>query len=457
MAFIFKLPDVGEGMAEGEIVQWYVNVGDTIQEDEPLLELQNDKLAQDIPSPVSGKVLKIMVEVGTVASVGDPLIEIDDGASGTAAAETEAVLSEAGAPAAAADTSAPTPASAPSSDAKPDNMVAGRVLAMPSVRQKARELGVDITKVSASGKHGHVTLADLSNTGTALAAEAATLTGETGAATPPATTADQAPVTAAGDKAPATAAAISEPAAAVQTTSSSALGEEVREKMSVTRRAISQAMTKSAYTAPHVAIFDEVEVSKLVEHRARFKQTALDKGVKLTYLAYIVKALVATVKKFPALNAMIDEKKEELVYKKYYNIGIAVDTERGLYVPNIKNADTKSMYEIAGEISEKAKAAHTGDLASADMRGGTVTISNIGSAGGMWFTPIINFPEVAILGVGRIDKKAIVDENGELAVGQMLSLSLSFDHRIIDGMTAQLAMNELKRLLGDPEALLMEG
>ncbi len=449
MAFVFKLPDVGEGMAEGEIVQWYVNVGDTITEDEPLLELQNDKLAQDIPSPVSGKVLKIMVEVGTVANVGDPLIEIDDGSAGGSAPEAAPAAAEA--PAAPAAPAATTPAAAPavaateaapaapSDQAQPGNTVAGRVLAMPSVRQKARELGVDITAVTPTGKHGHVTLADLTAT-SAPAAATTVSAGETAAATP-----------AAAAETPAA------PAAPQTSTASTALGEEVREKMTVTRRAISQAMSKSAYTAPHVAIFDEVEVSKLVDHRNRFKQIAIDKGVKLTYLTYIVKALVATVKKFPALNAMIDEKNEELVFKKYYNIGIAVDTERGLYVPNVKQADTKSMYEIAGEISEKAKAANAGELASADMRGGTVTISNIGSAGGMWFTPIINFPEVAILGVGRIEKKAIVDENGELAVGQMLSLSLSFDHRIIDGMTAQLAMNELKRLLADPEALLMEG
>lgn len=462
MAFIFKLPDVGEGMAEGEIVQWYVNVGDTIQEDEPLLELQNDKLAQDIPSPVSGKITKIMVEVGTVASVGDALIEIDDGSGGgSAASSAEAGDAVSAAPAEADETNdtkaAAAPATtAPSGDAQPDNMVAGRVLAMPSVRQKARELGVDITKVTASGKHGHVTLADLDGAGSAVGESQPTLTGETGAASPPSAGVDQSPVTADGEPAPAQPAAAAA-AAVTQTSSSTNLGEELREKMTVTRRAISQAMSKSAYTAPHVAIFDEVEVSKLVDHRKRFKQIALDKGVKLTYLTYIVKALVATVKKYPALNAMIDEKKEELVFKKYYNVGIAVDTERGLYVPNVKNADTKSMYEIAGEITEKAKSANDGNLASADMRGGTITISNIGSAGGMWFTPIINFPEVAILGVGRIDKKAIVDADGELAVGQMLSLSLSFDHRIIDGMTAQLAMNELKRLLADPEALLMEG
>lgn len=458
MPFVFKLPDVGEGMAEGEIVQWYVNVGDTIEEDEPLLELQNDKLAQDIPSPVTGTVTKIMVEVGTVSNVGDPLIEIETGeggASGDSAAEaaessadavtdqdtTQDLTKE---PASQPEKSeAPADSTAPSEAAQPDNTVQGRVLAMPSVRYKARELGVDITKVQASGKHGHVTLQDLESAGTAT-------TGETGEATPPAAGKDEAPVTASGETAPA------DPKAAT-TSSSTDYGEEVREKMSVTRRAISQAMSNSAYTAPHVAIFDEVEVSKLVEHRRRFKEVAAERGVKLTYLAYITKALVAVAKKYPVLNSMMDDKNDEIVYKHYYNVGIAVDTERGLYVPNVKNADKKSMYDIADEIAVKAQDAHSGELAGPDMRGGTITITNIGSAGGLWFTPIMNFPEVAILGIGRIEKKPFVNEDGEVAVGQMLALSMSFDHRVIDGATAQMAMNELKRLLGDPEALLMEG
>ena len=179
--------------------------------------------------------------------------------------------------------------------------------------------------------------------------------------------------------------------------------------------------------------------------------------MKLTYLAYITKALVAVAKKYPVLNSMMDDKNDEIVYKHYYNVGIAVDTERGLYVPNVKNADKKSMYDIADEIAVKAQDAHSGELAGPDMRGGTITITNIGSAGGLWFTPIMNFPEVAILGIGRIEKKPFVNEDGEVAVGQMLALSMSFDHRVIDGATAQMAMNELKRLLGDPEALLMEG
>ena len=163
------------------------------------------------------------------------------------------------------------------------------------------------------------------------------------------------------------------------------------------------------------------------------------------------------MKKYPILNASIDDATDEVVYKHYYNIGIATDTDHGLYVPNVKHADMKSMFDIADEINEKAALAHEGKLSAIDMRNGTVTISNIGSVGGAWFTPVINYPEVAILGVGTIKQQPIVNEDGELAVGRVMKLSLSFDHRIVDGATAQSAMNNIKRLLADPELLLMEG
>ncbi len=215
-------------------------------------------------------------------------------------------------------------------------------------------------------------------------------------------------------------------------------------------------MVTSKTKAPHVTIFDEVEVSRLMEHRARFKEVAAKQDIKLTYLAYIAKAVVAVVKKFPILNSSLDEATEEIVYKHFYNIGIAVDTDAGLYVPNVKNADSKGIFAIANEIAELATQANEGRLKGPDMRDGTVTISNIGSARGLWFTPVLNYPEVGIFGIGRIDKKPIVKEDGELGIGNMLALSLSFDHRLVDGMTAQLAVNELKRLLSDPELLLME-
>lgn len=200
---------------------------------------------------------------------------------------------------------------------------------------------------------------------------------------------------------------------------------------------------------------DEVDVTELVAHRKKFKAVAAEKGIKLTYLPYVVKALVSALREFPALNCSFDDETEEIITKHYYNIGIAADTERGLLVPVVKNADRKSVFAISNEINELADKARNGKLASNEMKGASCSISNIGSAGGQWFTPVINHPEVAILGVGRIAEKPVI-KDGEIVAAPVLALSLSFDHRMIDGVTAQNAMNLIKRLLSDPELLLME-
>ena len=429
--FQFKLPDIGEGIAEGEIVKWFVKAGDTIEEDDTLLEVQNDKSVEEIPSPVTGTIKKIIVDEGTVANVGDVLVEIGaPGHNDSSAASTESAA----------------PAEAPNAEAKGASSVVEssnpdkRVLAMPSVRQYAREKDVDISQVTATGKGGRIVKEDIdafvSGGGQAAPAKSEEKSTETSAS------------------------AASTPAKAEKPAQpfSSNMGEmETREKLTPTRKAIAKAMVNSKHTAPHVTLHDEVEVSKLWDHRKKFKQVALDNGTKLTFLPYVVKALTATVKKYPVLNASIDDAAQEIVYKNYYNIGIATDTDHGLYVPNVKNADTKGMFKIADEINEKAALAHDGKLSGDDMRNGTITISNIGSVGGGWFTPVINYPEVAILGVGTIAQQPIVNDEGELAVGRVMKLSLSFDHRIVDGATAQKAMNNIKRLLADPELLLMEG
>ncbi|WP_159640010.1 2-oxo acid dehydrogenase subunit E2 [Erysipelothrix anatis] len=420
-SFVFNMPDVGEGIAEGEIVQWFVKEGDTISEDQPLLEIQNDKLVQEIPAPVSGTITKIHVTPGTVSTVGDALVEI----STTGGVSTPA-------PQAAA------PVAAPASNGvqHAGNTIANRVLAMPSVRSYARSKGVDLTQVSASGKHGHIRKSDVD-----------------------AFLAGGAPVAAATETASFAPESIKEEKAAAPVAKAAVVapkGEVTREAMTPTRRAIAKAMVTSKKEAPHVTIFDEVDVTALVNHRKKFKDVAASQDVKLTFLPYVVKALVAVVRKYPVLNSSVDDKTNEIVYKNYYNIGFAADTPHGLYVPNVKNADSKGIFTIAKEITELAAAANDNKLAGPDMRDGTITISNIGSARGLWFTPIINFPEVAILGIGRIDKKPVVLEDGTLGVGNVLALSLSFDHRIIDGMTAQMAMNEVKRLLSNPELLLME-
>jgi pyruvate dehydrogenase E2 component (dihydrolipoamide acetyltransferase) len=231
---------------------------------------------------------------------------------------------------------------------------------------------------------------------------------------------------------------------------------ETREKMSSMRKIIAKAMVNSKHTAPHVTLLDEVDVTALVAHRKKFKDIALEKDIRLTYLPYVVKALVSTLREFPEFNTSYDEKTEEIIQKHYYNIGIAADTERGLVVPVIKHADRKSVFAISDEINKLAVKARDGKLSMAEMSGASCSISNIGSAGGQWFTPIINHPEVAILGIGRIAEKPVV-KDGEIVAVPMLALSLVFDHRMMDGATAQHALNHLKRLLADPELLLMEG
>ena len=438
--FQFKLPALGEGIMEGEIVSWPIKEGDMINEDDTLVEVQNDKSVEEIPSPVTGRVVRIVAPVGTVAVIGDVLVEIDaPGQNGPAAATPKA----AAAPAAAS--TAPASSGVVAAAANPDK----QVLAMPSVRQYAREKGIDITAVAPTGKGGRVLKEDIDNfSGVAPVAAKAVA---------PAVQA-QASAQAAVQAAPVAAAAQATQAAAPAQPFTSTMGEaETRQKMSPMRKAIAKAMVNSKHTAPHVTLFDEVEVSKLWDHRKKFKDVAAAQGTKLTFLPYVVKALAATVRDFPILNASIDDAAQEIVLKNYINIGIATDTDNGLYVPNVKDANTKGMFKIADEINNMAAQAHDGKLAAADMRNGSVTISNIGSVGGGFFTPVINYPEVAILGVGTIAQQAIVNAEGELAVGRVMKLSLSFDHRIVDGATAQKAMNNIKRLLADPELLLMEG
>jgi pyruvate dehydrogenase E2 component (dihydrolipoamide acetyltransferase) len=297
--------------------------------------------------------------------------------------------------------------------------------------------------VPGTGKLGRITREDVDRflAGGAAPAQAQAAQAQAEAAAP----ADQAPTGV-------------QQAAAAPTVHYTAQAGEVEERVPLKgiRKAIAKAMVKSAYTAPHVTIFDEVDVTELVAMRKEAKPLAEERGVKLTYLPFIVKAVVAGLKKFPELNASIDEEKQEIVYKKYYNIGIATSTDDGLLVPVVKAADRKSIFEIAGEISELAKKSRERKATADELKGSTFSITNIGSAGGMFFTPIINYPEVAILGVGRISEKPVV-KNGEIVVGQVLSLSLSFDHRLIDGEPAQRFVNYVKQLLENPTLLVMEG
>lgn len=447
MAFQFRLPDIGEGIHEGEIVKWFVKPGDEVQEDDVLCEVQNDKAVVEIPSPVKGKVEEILVGEGTVATVGQVLITFDapgyEDLKFKGDHDEEDSKTEAQVQATAEAGQDVKKEEATVQEEKKEGVVLAdtevdpnrRIIAMPSVRKYARDKGVDIRLVSGSGKNGRIAKEDVDaflNGGAPKATEAA-----------PAQEA-AAPQDNANESAKPAAAAI--PAGQYP---------ETREKMSGIRKAIAKAMVNSKHTAPHVTLMDEIDVAKLVAHRKKFKEVAAAKGIKLTFLPYVVKALTSALREFPALNTSIDDAAGEIVHKHYYNIGIAADTEKGLLVPVVKDADRKSTFAISNEINELATKARDGKLAPDEMKGASCTITNIGSAGGQWFTPVINHPEVAILGIGRIAEKAIV-QNGEIVAAPVLALSLSFDHRIIDGATAQNALNHIKRLLNDPELLLME-
>lgn len=445
--FEYRFPELGEGLHEGEIVKMHIAAGQAVTDEDILMEVQNDKAIMEVPCPVNGKVLEVFAKDGQTMRVGEVVAVIDaegelphqaedhgaepSGQSGeTDAAKGGADLkgqpaqepakdgaSEGGKPAAAA------------AEAKPaqDNTL---VLATPSVRKFAREKGVAIADVTGTGKHGRITREDVIGFAEGGAPAKSEAPAEQGAA----------PAAAA---APAARAAQSGP------------GVEERVPFKGIRKAIANAMVKSVYTAPHVTLMDEVDVTALVALRNRSKAFAEKKGIKLTYLPFIVKALVAACREFPVMNAMIDEAANEIVFKKYYNIGIATDTDNGLLVPVVFDADRKNIWNIAKEIKDLATRGRDGKLGAGELKGSTISITNIGSAGGLFFTPVINFPESAILGVGRIDQKPII-KNGEIVPASVMALSLSFDHRIVDGATAQQFVNYIKQLLSDPELLVME-
>jgi pyruvate dehydrogenase E2 component (dihydrolipoamide acetyltransferase) len=505
----FKLPDVGEGVAEGELLTWHVEPGDRVTEDQVVAEVETDKAVVDVPSPVDGTVRELRAEPGDIVPVGDVLLTFDvDGEAPTGASE-------------ASDSA--------DAGAAGDGPASGHVFAPPSARRLARELDVDLATVDGSGPGGRVTEGDVraaaegdgtdgrddeSDDGLTSVVSAVDAT----AAPPEATDRDRTLATPATrrvaqelgvdlDSVPtgetrdgeayvteaavreyaeaqqraqaADAAAVAEGAKAAETAVEPADGSlpvatgeaERREPYRGVRKTIGEAMERSKYTAPHVTHHDTVDVSDLVEARARLKPRAEEEGVKLTYLPFVMKAVVAALEDHPVLNTSLDEDNEEVVYRNYYHIGVATATDVGLMVPVVEDVDDKGLLEIAAEVTDLTARARDRSISRDELRGSTFTVTNFGAIGGEYATPIINYPETAILGLGAIEQRpTVVDSetrsvsdgasdsaaSAEVVARHTLPLSLSIDHRVIDGAEAATFVNTLKEYLADPTLLLLE-
>jgi len=411
MAKQFNFPDVGEGITEGEIVRWLVKEGDEVKEDQPLAEIETDKAVAEMPSPYSGTILKLHFKEKEIVKVGQVLVTI--GEKGEAVPEKAAMEK----PAAEKIEEKPKPAPSVVGVITESKEEIREILATPKVRKLALELGVAIKKVKGTGPHGRITEDDVKNAKAAAAAEE-----EKKPAPPPAKE------------------------------MSDSYGEVDRIPLRGVRRATAKRMVLAVSTAAHVTHCDEADATELVKIRESLMQQAADKGIKLTYLPFIVKALLEALKLHPLLNASLNDEEEEIIVKKYYNIGIAVDVPDGLIVPVVKAAEQKSLFKIAQEIQTLAEAAKKRTLNLADLRGGTFSVTNVGMIGGEAATPLVNYPEVAILATMKIKDRVRV-EKGEVRVKRILPLCLSFDHRVVDGAEAARFMNDLIGLLENPDFL----
>jgi len=409
MAFEFRLPDIGEGIAEGEVVKWLVKEGSDVKENQPLVEIMTDKVNVEIPSPRKGTILRLMAKEGGTVKVGQVLLVIGEkGEQVSAPTAVAPTITTAKAP---AETTVPTPSPPPVAVApkKPQE-----ILATPATRKLARDMGVDLGTVQGTGPGGRITDDDVrrfKDVGRSVAAVAVTVTGPRGI--------------------------------------------EERVPLRGIRRKVAEHMVKSRDSTAQVTHVDEVDMTEVVHLREKAKASAEKQGIRLTYLPFIIKALVLALKKYPYLNASLDDEKQEIVLKKYYNIGIATDTEQGLVVPVVRAAEHKSITQLAVEISKLSEKARAGQLTLDEIQGSTFTVTNVGGIGGVFATPIINYPEVAILGVHKITKRPVVKDN-QIVIREMTYLSVSFDHRVLDGAMAAQFMNAVKQFLEDPKLLLLE-
>ncbi|MEB3750919.1 dihydrolipoamide acetyltransferase family protein [Geobacillus sp. FSL W8-0032] len=428
MIYEFKLPDIGEGLHEAEIIRWLVREGDVVNADQPIAEIQTDKAMVEMTTPVAGKVVALAGPEGATVKVGEPLIVVEtEAAVAGEAAPTEDSVRE---PVPAAHGEAPRPARK-------------RAIAAPSVRKRARELGVPIDEVEGTGEGGRVTLADLERYVREREA-AATVAAR-----------DEAKK----DALPTGGAAGGRQASIATWTSIAGLDalfeEEERIPLRGLRKKIAEKMVKSVYTAPHATGMDEIDVTKLVEIRKSLASELAKEQIKLTYLPFIIKAVTRALKEYPMFNASLDEETNEIVLKKRYHIGIATATKAGLLVPVIRDADQKSIRELAVEIAELSEKAHRQALRLKELQGSTFTITSTGAGGGWFAKPIINYPEVAIFGAHAIKRKPVVIDD-EIVIRDMMGISLTFDHRVIDGEPAGRFMRTVAHYLSHPEVLLLD-
>lgn len=440
MKFEFKFPDIGEGLDEGVIMKWLVNEGDEIKEGDSVVEVETDKVTAEIPSPKTGKVLELKAKKGDTIHVGNVFIVIEvEGAevespSQTKIGEKDVVKDEleekqevveeetAGV---VGEVIASSEVIAPSTEehriTTPSKQT-GKVLATPVARQMAKDLGVDIGTIKGTGPNGRVMKDDIQKTKDIVV----------------------------------------EKPVEVKAPTKEFLGPESiddlrfeRIPLSKIRQTIAQRMTQSRFTIPHTTAMDEFDITKLDEFRSKYKDVLKEEDVKLTYLPFIIKAVIVALKEFPEFNSELDEEKQELILKHFYNIGIATDTDRGLMVPVVKDIDRLSIVDISKAVEDMTTKAKDNKISLSDLRGGTFTITNYGSIGGHFGIPIINYPEAAILGLGRVVKKPIVRDD-EIVIAKVLPLSLSYDHRTIDGASGSRFLNLLKELLSDPDMLLLK-
>jgi pyruvate dehydrogenase E2 component (dihydrolipoamide acetyltransferase) len=427
-----KLPELGEGVTEGELIKWLVKPGDAVKADQPIAEVMTDKATVEVPTPVAGVVKELKFKSGEVVKVDSVMLVLEGG--GKSASATASVAAQASAPqksasaSSAANSAAANRASSTGSTIHPP-VADFKVLATPSTRRLARETGVDLNTLTGSGLAGRVTREDV------MAASAA------------------------GGTAPSRAASASTSVTAAQfrgtPTALSSQGVEERVPLVGIRRKIAENLQRSKAIIPHFTLMDEANVTALVSLRESLKEYAEKNGTKITYLPIVMKAMIATIREFPMFNASIDDAASEIVYKKYFNVGFAADTPNGLVVPVIKNADQKTIIELSKEILDLSKRARDGKLKPDEMKGAGITITNIGSVGGTYATPVINHPEVAILGMYKIDEKPVI-KNGQLSAIKVMNFTVTADHRLIDGAVAARFLKAFIERMENPGRLMMD-